>query len=327
MDRSRVRRDLARWFSKNGRDLPWRRDLSPYAVLVSEFMLQQTQVASAIGYFQRWMERFPTAADLARADEREVLGLWEGLGYYSRARNLHAAAKKIVADLAGEVPEDPDALAGLPGVGEYTVAAIRAFAFDRPAAVVDGNVARVLARLHDYRMPVDTAAGKAFLRGAAGQLQSAKKGGRTHNSAIMELGALVCTPRNPRCPDCPIRRDCAARDPGSLPVKKPRVKTTALTEHAALVIRDGRLALVPSPGPRWKGLWCLPDAGTSRGRVLHVEEYPITRYRVRLEIRRVDAAGFASSAFFSAEELAGLPMPAPHRRAVAALVPHMHNGA
>lgn len=312
-----LRRKLVAWFRANGRDLPWRRTRDPYAVMVSEFMCQQTTVAAVVPYFERWMARFPTVAALADADEQAVLGLWQGLGYYSRARNLQRAARAVVERHGGEIPADLAALEALPGVGNYTAAAVVAFAFDRPAAVVDANVARVLARLHDHAEPIDDARGKKFLLGAAGALQPAAGEAAEFNSALMELGALVCRPRAPLCLECPVRVECRARVPENLPVKRARVAVTSVTEHRGFFEDGGRLFLRQST-ERWRGMWILPVAEAG-GRPDHVENYPITRYRVRMEVRRLHPPVDPDLRGFTRAELAGLPIPSPHRRAIEAL--------
>ncbi len=306
------------WYRAHGRDLPWRRSADAYAVLVSEFMCQQTTVAAVVPYFERWMAAFPTVAALAAADEQAVLGHWQGLGYYSRARNLHRAAQAVLARHGGEIPADLAALRALPGIGEYTAGAVLAFAFDRPAAVVDANVARVLARWHDVREPVDATAGRARLRGAALALQPAGGGARELNSALMELGALVCKPRAPRCGECPVHGGCRAEAPEALPVKRARPVVTTVTERRAFYTEGGRLFLAQST-ERWRGMWILPLTELAGGPD-HVETYPITRYRVRMEVVRaappVAAEGLRG---FPLEALGAAPIPSPHRRAIEAL--------
>ena len=235
LSRARLRSKLVAWFGKAARDLPWRRTRDPYAILVSEVMLQQTQVATVIPFYERWLARFPDFGALASADESEVLSVWQGLGYYSRARNLHRAAKTVVAAHGGEMPRDPMFIRALPGIGRYTAGAVASFAFDLPEPLVDANVARVLARLLDLHTPIDSTAGQAALWSAAIALVP-QKGARTFNSALMELGALVCAPRTPQCLLCPIRTHCAAFANGtaeSLPRKKPRRKQIALSEPSA----------------------------------------------------------------------------------------------
>lgn len=203
------RRRLLAWFDVRARDLPWREDADPYRVWVSEVMLQQTRVESAIPYYQRWMERFPSVERLAAAPEEAVLGAWAGLGYYSRARNLHRAARVVRERHGGIVPSDPEALRALPGVGEYTVGAVASIAFGLPLPAVDGNVRRVLARLADAPDP-----SPAALRRWAGGLVDPERPG-DFNQALMELGATLCTPRSPACGECPVAAPCRARAAGT----------------------------------------------------------------------------------------------------------------
>jgi A/G-specific adenine glycosylase len=316
---SRLRVSLLEWYRANARDLPWRRTRDPYAVLVSEFMCQQTTVAAVVPYFERWMKLFPTVAALAEADEQSVLAAWQGLGYYSRARNFHKAARAVVERHGGEIPAGLAALRALPGIGEYTAGAVMAFAFDKSAPVVDANVARVLARLHDYREPIDAARGRAFLSEAALALQPAGEGAREFNSALMELGALICKPMGPVCLACPISSACRTREPETLPVKKARPATTSVTERRALVADKNFLHLAPAT-VRWKGMWILPEVEPNGAPVAHVENYPITRYRVRMEVVRLAPGAVPGLRAFSFAELDAAPIPSPHRRAIRALI-------
>ncbi|MGD0484616.1 MAG: A/G-specific adenine glycosylase [Gemmatimonadales bacterium] len=206
----RFRRKLAAWYRKAARDLPWRRTRDPYAVLVSEFMLQQTQVARVLEYYEPFLARYPTVRHLARARPATVREAWDGLGYYRRAANLHRLAREVVARHAGEIPRAPDELRRLPGVGAYTAGAVTTFAFERPAAAVDTNVARVLGRVFRGRDGVKGAAGAKAVTRLAEELQPRRGGAAwTFNQALMDLGALVCTARAPRCPQCPVRSLCA----------------------------------------------------------------------------------------------------------------------
>ena len=314
-----MRLRLYRWFKREGRDLPWRRTSDPYAILVSEFMSQQTTVAAVVPYFHRWMERFPTVQALAEAEERDVLHLWQGLGYYSRARNLHRAAKAVMAEHGGVVPKSREALRKLPGVGDYTAAAVASFAFDQVEPVIDANIARVLARLGNWQSRIDDTAGKRFLEKAARDFLPAK-GGALHTSAVMELGALVCVPRRPRCLECPVNDECRAENPETLPVKKARPKVELVKDARAFILEKGRLWLEPSAGPRWKGMWVLP-AAVATGAAAHVEVYPITRYQVTMSVYAEKRAGRPLEGF---PPDALPPMPSPHRRAVAAMLRKRH---
>ena len=318
-----LRTALTRWFRRTGRDLPWRRTHDPYAILVSEMMLQQTQVATVIPYYERWLERFPDFAALAAADESEVLHAWQGLGYYARARNLHRAAKWITDQWSGRMPQDPTEIATLPGIGRYTAGAVASFAFDRPVAAVDANIARVIARLFDLHEPIDTGRGQAALWAAAERLLPVK-GGRLHNSALMELGALVCTPRSPECQQCPVHAYCAADSPEELPRKKARRATATMTEDCGWTVIDCRLLLERQDGKRWRGLWKLPPLaeGAARGVPVWEAVYPFTHHRVTLRVFPAKAPRvFAENlAWFSAADLAATALTAPHRRAVEGLI-------
>jgi len=203
-----VAADVIRWYRDNRRELPWRRTRDPYAVWVSEIMLQQTRVETVVPYWERWMGRFPTVQALAAAPLDDVLAAWAGLGYYSRARNLHAGAREVVTDWGGSVPGRVDALLEIPGIGRYTAGAIASIAFGQPAPLVDGNVARVLARLFAIDEDVKSAAGSARLWALAADLVPAGAAG-DFNQGLMELGATVCTPARPRCGDERMRRDRA----------------------------------------------------------------------------------------------------------------------
>ena len=244
--RTGLQRRLVRWFRTHQRPLPWRRrPADPYQVLVSEAMLQQTQVATVIDYFHRFIQRFPTLQSLAEADEQAVLAQWQGLGYYRRARHLHAAARAILQDHAGIVPREAEALLALPGVGRYTAGAIASIAYDVPAPILDGNVARVLARWFAIDASIDAAATRRRLWDLAARLVPAAKPG-DFNEALMELGATVCTPRQPTCEACPVKELCEANRQGvtdRLPVRDARRKPTAVTHAVLVVVRRGSLLL------------------------------------------------------------------------------------
>ena len=217
---------LLDWYAREGRDLPWRRTRDPYRIWLSEVILQQTRVAQGTEYYLRFTERFPDVASLAAAPEDEVLKLWQGLGYYSRARNLHAAARQVVERFGGRFPVALEEVRSLRGVGDYTAAAICSAAYDAPCAVVDGNVYRVLARLFDLDAPIDSTAGKrAFAELAQSQLDTAHPG--RYNQAIMDFGALRCTPSSPRCEACPLAGRCLALAAGTVaarPVKQGKTR-------------------------------------------------------------------------------------------------------
>ena len=243
--------------------MPWRATRDPYAIWVSEAMLQQTQVATVIPYYARWMERFPDVAALALAEVDEVLLAWEGLGYYSRARNLHRAARIVHEEHDDVIPSEEAAFRALPGVGPYTVAAVLSIAFDRDLAVLDGNVKRVLARWVALREPV---AAPGITRGLETLAQELLPTGTAalHNQAMMELGALVCTPRRPRCAECPVQRSCAAHATGDVERFPPRAARRAVPTRelaVAVVLHDERLLLYRRPYEGMlAGLWDLPAA-------------------------------------------------------------------
>jgi A/G-specific adenine glycosylase len=301
---------LHEWFTSQGRVLPWRSNPSPYAVLVSEFMLQQTTVAAVKPFFQRWMKHFPDVQSLAAATEEQVLKHWEGLGYYSRARNLHRAAKEIAAQFGGIIPSDMTLLRALPGVGPYTASAIAAFAFNHSVPVLDANIQRVIARLFDFRENIATAEGKKFLHQAAASLLSENEG-RQHASAMMDLGATICRAGEPDCTACPVRAFCKATDPATLPLTPPKKAITHLEDWRTVTIRRGQIFLIPSPGSTWKGLWLLPPAESSAQPICSLT-YAITRYKVNLHI--VNSEAMPAWQAFSLENLP--PMPSPHLKAI-----------
>ncbi len=322
-DPAEFRANLTRWFRRHGRDLPWRRTTDAYAIMVSEFMLQQTQVATVLPYYERWLARFPSFTALAEAEESDVLHAWQGLGYYARARNLHRAAKHVAEFYSGALPADFEAIRALPGVGRYTAGAIASFAFGLPAAIVDANVARVLARLLNLQEPIDSTRGLATLWATAEALVP-QRGARALNSALMELGALVCTPRQPQCLLCPVRAHCAAEQPETLPKKQPRRKTVALAEDCAWIVKSGSVLLEQQDGRRWRGLWKLPafDVRPRDSALLLALEYPFTHHRVTLSVFAGAAPKTLSEGqrWFPIPTLEEAAMPSPHRRAVRRLV-------
>jgi A/G-specific adenine glycosylase len=263
MDAS-LSRNLVEWFRAHRRDLPWRSARTPYRVWLSEVMLQQTRVAVVVDYFERFTARFPDVASLAAASEDDVLSLWSGLGYYSRGRNLHRAAQAVMQEHAGVFPSTSTALATLPGVGPYTAAAVASLAFGERVAVVDGNVARVMARVHDDALPVHDAAGRARVLSRAQALVDAAPGDAGEvNEALMELGATVCTPRSPACSACPWRSPCkslAAATVEKRPVKSPKKARTAM-RVASVVVTDGGRVWLEKRAERglFGGLWAPPS--------------------------------------------------------------------
>lgn len=264
-----LQKPLLAWYRRNKRDLPWRRTRDPYRILVSEFMLQQTQVATVIPYYRRFLKTFPTVSSLGRAPIQKVLKLWEGLGYYSRARNLHRAAGEILATREGKVPSRPEELASLPGIGRYTAGAIASIAFDIRTPILDGNVRRVLCRLFGIEEDPREPAVRDRLWKEAERILPDRNAG-DFNQALMELGATVCLPRNPACPVCPVRISCQAFKHGlqdRLPV---RAEVRAIPAHHMFValIQNGTDLLI---GPRpdhglLAGLWNFPELDR-KGRV------------------------------------------------------------
>ena len=312
------RRSLLNWYRKNARDLPWRRTNDPYAILVSEFMLQQTQVATVIPYYNGWLRRFPDFASLAAASEHEVLHAWQGLGYYARARNLRAAAIGVMEKHGGAFPRNVESIRDLPGIGRYTANAIATFAFDQSVPIVEANVARVLSRLFDQQTPIDTSAGRERLWGAAAQLLPRRNAGR-HNSALMELGALVCGVR-PRCESCPAKNFCRTTEPSILPRKKARPGLQLRTEHHGFVLRRRRVLLEQSQH-RWRGMWILPrlSSAPAAAQPLHRSEFPFTHHRITLAVYSNDGGvgkRTKSQRWFPIRDLSSIPLPSPHRRAL-----------
>ena len=247
---------LLRWYGENGRDLPWRRTRDPYAIWLSEIILQQTRIAQGMAYWERFMARFPSVDDLAAASEDEVLRLWEGLGYYSRARNLHAAAKQIVS--LGGFPTTLEGIRALKGVGDYTAAAIGSIAFDLPAAVVDGNVYRVLARYYGIATPVGTTQAKKEFTALAQALLPEDRAA-AFNQAMMDFGAIQCTPAAPDCSVCPLAPHCDALRTGRiglLPVKKAPIPVkTRLLDYIYIRCNGFTAIRRRGPGDIWQGLW------------------------------------------------------------------------
>ena len=263
-----VRAALAGWYARFQRPLPWRQSPDSYGVWVSEVMLQQTQVQTVIPYYLRFMVRFPDLSSLARADLQSVLKLWEGLGYYSRARNLHQAAGIVAAELGGHLPDSWKALRALPGVGEYIAAAVLSIAFGQALAVVDGNVKRVLARLFLVDTPVNRPRSHKVFNALAAQLLDPEDPGR-HNQAVMELGALVCTPRSPACGKCPLQDHCLARCKGVISLYPRRDRRQPVPTRrwvAAAVLKEQKLLLVQRPEQGLLGgLWEFPGGPLEDG--------------------------------------------------------------
>ncbi len=255
------RRKLRAWYARHARDLPWRGTRDPYTVWLSEIMLQQTQVETVKPYFRRFLAALPTIEALAQAEEQQVLRLWEGLGYYRRARQLHQAARQIVAEHGGRFPTDPQAVERLPGIGRYTAGAILSIAFDQRRPILEANTLRVFSRLLAYDGQTASSAGQKLLWAAAGAVLPAHDVGR-FNQALMELGSEVCRSRAPACDACPAAGLCHAQRLGlqdEIPRPKPRPKFEEISEAAVLVRHRGRVLLIQWPeGRRWAGLWDFP---------------------------------------------------------------------
>jgi A/G-specific adenine glycosylase len=324
IDSTAFREALVGWYKAAGRKLPWRETVDPYAILVSEFMLQQTQVAAVIPYYHRWLERFPNVEALSAASTQEVLAVWQGLGLYRRAHNLQRCARMVLERWGGVFPRAVEALRELPGVGRYTAGAVASFAFDLPAPIVDGNIARVLSRLLNLEEPVDGPVGQTILWDAAERIVRSGEP-RLINNALMELGAVLCKARNPACVLCPVRVACQATDPESLPRKQSRPAVQARVERywwfydGTRVLLEQRLAV-----RRWAGLWTLPSiaapAASSAGPVPFVAlRHHIMRFLVDLQVVRGDPANLPrheSVAWQSLATLGEVPIPTPHRRAI-----------
>jgi A/G-specific adenine glycosylase len=345
--RPRIVRRLLAWFDRHQRDLPWRQSRDPYRIWVSEVMLQQTQVVTVIPYFQRFMAAFPTLADLAEADEQAVLRLWEGLGYYRRARDLHRAARQLVANHGARFPDDPAVVASLPGFGRYTCNAVLSQAFDRRLPILEANSQRVLSRLFGRPDDPRQAEARRWLWQAAEDLLPAKRTG-AFNQALMELGALVCTPLGPRCGECPLEAVCRARQLGAqerIPARAAAPAVTAVQESAVVVWRAGRVLLAqrPADAGRWAGLWEFlrgplegdetHEAAASRlaetlaglrvrvGTELVTIRHGITRYQITLVCFEADheSGEFHSDFYARAEwvnpaDLPRYPISSPQRR-------------
>lgn len=309
-----LRKKLWAWYEKHQRDLPWRRTHDPYAIAVSEIMLQQTQVTTVIPYYQRWLKQFPTWKSLANASQESVLKMWEGLGYYQRARNLHASAKIIVKKFNGKLPADWDAIYQLPGMGRYTAGAITSIAFSLKKPVLDGNVIRVLSRLTNLQEPVNRSSAQKKLWQWAEVLVPANKPG-IFNQALMELGATLCTKGKPSCLLCPVQFICRAQDAENLPRKSQKTFLTPLIENIAIHFNKKVIWMKKQEvTQRWRGLWCFPKLSQAPTNKPWQEfSYSITRYRVKLR------AYLSSSPLENCEkimwkQLQAMPMPAPHRK-------------
>lgn len=347
-----LRSRLLAWFRSNRRDLPWRATRDPYRIWVSEVMLQQTTVAAVVPYFERFMATLPDLRSLAEANEQVVLKLWEGLGYYRRARHLHAAAKQLVAEHNGDFPDDPDVWIALPGVGRYILGAVLSQAFDRRLPIVEANSLRVLARLFGYWGDPREGEGKAWVWSTAEAVLPTKSVG-DFNQALMELGALLCTPTTPDCRRCPLSRHCVAKKEGLQLRIPPPLRQPAVTRvsEVGVVIRKGSRVLLCQrrrDASRWQNMWEIPHAeriaeedehmavrriakdltgiAVEPGDEVLTVEHAVTRFAITLvcvEAKRKKgnfAAGFYQAAkWVTQDELTAYPVSAPQRRLMNAL--------
>ncbi len=317
---ARVQKSLVGWYLEAGRTLPWRIDRNPYRILVSELMLVQTTVAAVIPYFERFLLQFPDIRSLAEAEESEVLKAWEGLGYYRRARHLHAAVQQVVRQHGGMIPDDPEAIRALPGVGRYIAGAVMSFAFDRPEPIVEANSQRVFARLLALRSDLKAASTRERIWQAAERLVPAQDAG-AFNQALMDLGAMICTPRQPSCLICPLSALCRARERGlqdEIPIATTKPPPFIVTEACAVVVRQGKVLIVQrGRGRLWEQFWEFPTihvegadpAGRSFGSPVELAEgvrrltgirseigphltdirYSVTNHRATLRVFRANA--------------------------------------
>lgn len=275
------------WYRQNARDLPWRYTEDVYEIWISEVVLQQTRVKQGLAYYNRLLKSFPDVHALASADEQEVLRNWQGLGYYSRARNLHKAAQQVVEDFKGEFPKDYKGIKSLKGVGDYTASAIASFAFGLPYAVLDGNVFRVLSRFFDDETAIDTGEGKRVFQEYANELLDKKSPG-IHNQAIMELGALVCKPKNPDCLSCPLNEICLAYRKGTvlnLPVKAKKTKVRKRFFHYFVFVGDYIQLEKRDESDIWANMFQLPMI-EAEGKVTKAEIERKVKDKFHVQIRR-----------------------------------------
>ena len=313
----RFQRSLLKWFDANQRDLPWRKQRTLYRVWVSEIMLQQTQVATVIAYYRRFMKQFPTVRKLAEADESEVLKLWEGLGYYRRARQLHRAAKLIVENHAGRFPRSFEDVLALPGIGRYTAGAVLSIALDQPQPILEGNTIRLFARLLAMRKDPKTSASQKILWAFSESLLPQQRAG-DFNQALMELGSEICQPKSPDCKSCPVINFCPTFTGGlqqKIPASSKKIAYESIHEAVLLVLKkvgatEKFLVRLCQDGERWSGLWDFPrfriqdsnpakqirqethnlygievDVAATETRLKHA----VTKYRITLDVYRCDS--------------------------------------
>jgi len=289
---------LLNWYNKNKRTLPWRDHPDAYAVWISEIMLQQTRVEAVIPYFEKWMHLFPTVSALANASERDVLSAWEGLGYYSRARNLHKAAKVVSSEYGGKLPQNVDELVTLPGVGRYTAGAIASIAFGKNEPALDGNLKRVYARLFDVGEPVDSPKGEKLLWEISRENLPKGKAG-DFNQALMDLGAAICIPKNPRCLLCPLMGLCKARENGTQelrPIKKPKKDMPHYIHAVGVIIKNSKVLLFQRPSRGLLGgMWEFPNGRVDGNPVKGLVKVLRTGYS--LKVQKKEALGVVQHAY------------------------------
>jgi A/G-specific adenine glycosylase len=280
---------LLDWYQINKRTPPWRDHPDPYAVWVSEIMLQQTRVETVIPYFEKWMRLFPDIQSLASASEQDVLNAWEGLGYYSRARNLHKAARIVAEQYNGELPRNLDELRKLPGIGRYTLGAIASMAFGMDVSALDGNIKRVYARIFDVTEPVDSPAGEKLLWQIADENLPKGHAG-DYNQALMDLGATICVPKNPRCLICPVMKLCKARQIGTQnerPMLSPKKAVPHYVHAAAVIIERGRVLLAQRPSTGLLGgMWEFPNGRVNGDPARELPNALKTAYKLKVKLKR-----------------------------------------
>lgn len=342
MNFARLHKDLLAWYDAEKRDLPWRRNLDPYRIWISEIMLQQTRVETVIPYYERFLSNFPTITDLANAEEERLLNLWAGLGYYSRARNLKAAAMDMVDRFSGKMPTSLDDIRSLKGIGPYTAAAIASIAFDQPHAAIDGNLERVFSRLMATKLDPKTRGKDAILAFGTELVRLGSPG--ELNQAVMDLSSKICLPKEPRCDECPIQRHCEGKKLGiqkEIPVKKAKAAPIELIAEAWVLIANDSLLLAKRPEGEWlSGMWDLPwwvkkdekkisalgeeFAQSSQKRTItkHKIAFQVRAIRIKKtpsesELRKKLPAPASAYRWVKLDELHGINLPRPSERAIA----------
>ena len=356
--RRRLRRRLLAWFAHYRRWFPWRRDRDPYRIWVSEVMLQQTQAATVVPFFERFLSAFPTVSDLAAADEQDVLRSWEGLGYYRRARDLHRAARQVVRAHGGSFPSDSAAAAALPGLGRYMVGAILSQAFERRLPILEANSQRLLCRLFAIRDDPTRGPARRRLWQLAEYLLPQRRVG-DFNQSLMEVGALVCTPADPHCEECPLINECAARRlgiQGEVPARTRRSEAVEVREAGIVIRREERVLLVQRPAEgRWAGMWEFPHGPMENGETVDAAAVRLARQFVGFRIRlgaelatlrhvvthhritltcfeatclagRFRSSSYARGKWIEPAQIADFPVSAPQRRLASALIAPQRQG-